>query len=469
MIAKRLLHGRWIVEHGSLPASEPFAIESADGGLVNVPWLAQLAGYLTFRTLGSEGLVLAHALLGTASCGILMLAIRRRQIPLACCVALGAIAMLLSLPVLGTIRPQLLGMLGVPLVLAYLARPPRGWLACWILALLFAVWANTHGSFAVGLLLLGLGLVTTSCEVGWERKSFADVWRRAEPRWLAAGLLFAVIGSCLNPLGPRLLLEVASFGQHAPLAAISEWRSLSPWSLSGVLFYGSLLATAIILRVAGRRMQLLEMVLLVVFGLLTMTAMRMLVWWALIWPWVVAPHAWAAWQRVFAAAPAPDDSTPRAASMRTLIGVSFVFMTLLLAPPSQALLRGQPRGEARVTGQGTPWYVADELVRRQAEGNLLAPMDWADYLVWKTEGRVRPLVYSHVHLLPESVWTDYQRIEAGAPDWPRLARAHQLKFLVVDRKRNTELLRQVMLASRHENPPVRVIYRDKRCILAEVL
>ena len=64
-------------------------------------------------------------------------------------------AYLLALPITGTIRPQLFGMLGFAATLWAIARlPSRKHPLAWLPAL-FALWANLHGSFAMGLVALG--------------------------------------------------------------------------------------------------------------------------------------------------------------------------------------------------------------------------------------------------------------------------------------------------------------------------
>jgi hypothetical protein len=244
----------------------------------------------------------------------------------------------------------------------------------------------------------------------------------------------------------------------------------------------------LVMRFGPGKMPVFEMLVLTVFGLLTVSAMRMLVWWALVWPWVMAPYLWALWQqwqaRQASAAGEPSEppghaalheqaepavSSPREASMRTLIAMACVFMAVLLAPPSHNLLVAKPRGAARVLRQDTPVYVAEELQRRGLEGKLFAPMDWADYLVWKTDRKLRPLVHSHVHLIADATWQDYRRIAMGDPDWESLSRAHDLDYLVLDRRRNAELIERVQEAKQRNQPDLRVIYQDERCLLVQLL
>ncbi len=503
-----LSFGRWIVQHGQLPAADPFAAEPLAEQVVNVPWLSQLVGYLVHGLAGAEGLVLGHALLITASCGLLMAAIVRRGVPSGVAVVGGAVAMLLALPILGTIRPQLFGMVALPLVLIGLAemQQPQVTRATRYLplglAILFAIWVNLHGSFAVGLLLLGIYALAVSCGELFRQRSLGRMAAAPEVRraWLALGAGLA--GSIVNPLGPQVLWEVARFGVHAPLEEISEWRTLSLGSLSGALFVASLVVTMLVMRFGPRKMPVSDLLVLTALGLLTVSAMRMLAWWALVWPWIMAPYLWALcrqWaggeepaaeeraeglaepeaaeasetqeigaEEIGAAAPVAGLS-PRDASMRTLIAMACVFMAVLLAPPSHNLLVGKPRGPARVLREQTPVYVAEELERRGLEGKLFAPMDWADYLVWQTNGKVRPLVHSHVHMIRNEIWQDYRRIAGADPRWEELARAHGLDYLVLDRRRNAELVDVVQQGTRRNGLNARVIYQDKRCLLVQLL
>ena len=88
--------------------------------------------------------------------------------------------------------------------------------------------------------------------------------------------------------------------------------------------------------------------------------------------------------------PQPTDAT----AMRTVIAMGALFMTALVSPPSYALISGQTRGESQILDSGTPLYLADEVARRGITGTIAAPSDWAEYLVWRSEGRLRPLVSS---------------------------------------------------------------------------
>jgi hypothetical protein len=117
----------------------------------------------------------------------------------------------------------------------------------------------------------------------------------------------------------------------------------------------------------------------------------------------------------------------------------------------------------------TPLYVADEILRRDLAGNIAAPMDWADFLVWKTGGTLKPLVHSHVHLTEIGTWKDYESIFRGDEVWLHMLQNHQMQYLLVPRQRFANLAKLVLLEDRNGSGRVRIIYKDQRCLLAEVL
>lgn len=455
--------GRWIAQHAALPAADPFAAQPAGQPMLHSAWLAQLVGFEVQRAFGNEGLVLGHALLVAAAAGVLMLAVVRRGAPAAWAWVAGAALFVVDLPIQGTIRPQLFGQLGAALVLLAAAElPSRRHPLVW-LPLVAALWANLHGSVLIGLAILGCVAIGVSVRVLREHgRDFSHLVRT----WLAVAL--ATLGACCGPHGPLLLVRTVFFGEHAALSSITEWQAASPASLTGMLLVGSLAVTVVLVRLSPRKWELHELLILALFALVTFSAIRMLAWWAIVWPWVAVPHAAAAWQAYRDRHQVRQLPSNNGTSMQTVLAMGVVFMTLLIAPPSFAVVTGQSRGEGKILAGDTPLYLADELARRGLAGKVAAPMDWADYLVWKTDGRLRPLVYSHVHLTDPQTWHDYEAIFRGDQAWLDLLHARQIRYLAVSRQRTPQLAKLVTLENRSPQPRLRIIYQDQRCLLAEL-
>jgi hypothetical protein len=426
-------------------------------------------GFEVQQIFGNEGLVFGHALLMTLAAGILMLAVVRRGAPASWAWVAGAAMFLLDLPIVGTVRPQLFGQLAAALVLLAAAELPSKRHPLVWLPIVTALWSNLHGSVLMGLVILGI------CAIGMSWIALAESGKNvakaaADPRvirmWLA--VILATAGASLNPHGPLLLVRTIFFGEHAALSSITEWRAMSLSSLTGMLMIASLSVTVALVKLSPRKWQLHELLLLALFALATFSAIRMLAWWALVWTWVAIPHAAAAWQAYRERCGQPENVTDEPTSMRTVLAMGVVFMTAIIAPPSFALVSGNARGEGPIMVSETPIYLADEVARRGLAGNIAAPMDWADFLIWKTNGRLKPLVYSHVHLTEENTWRDYESIARGEESWLHVLRARQMQYLVVSRSRYPELAKRVAVASRSEHPPLRIIYQDQRCILVQI-
>ncbi|HZN36528.1 MAG TPA: hypothetical protein VFB80_22015 [Pirellulaceae bacterium] len=463
--------GRWMAEHQALPATDPFATAPAATPVLQAAWLSQLAGYEVQTHFGNEGLALGHALLVTLTAGIVMLAAVRRGAPALWAWAAGLAMFLLDLPIVGTIRPQLFGQLGLALVLLACAEMPRRTHPLLWLPVVAALWVNLHGSILMGIAVLGIYAASVSWTAWQEAGGDAAKLLRDRRLYVVWGALLLVLAAaCLNPHGPQLLARVLLFNEHAALSSISEWRPLSPLSLTGGLMIVSVGLAALLARCSAKKWELYEIGLLLLFGLATLPAIRMLAWWAIVWPVVCIPHAAAAWRKRLAdRAGEPAQAGDEPTAMRTVLAMGFVFMTLLVAPPTFAIVAGYGRGEGAITVTDTPIYVADEAVRRDLSGNIATPMDWSDFLVWKSGGRLKPLVHSHVHLTELDTWRDYEAVFRGDEVWLHLLRGHHMQYVLVQKKRYPDLLKAILMEDRSGQGGVRIIYQDQRCLLAEVL
>jgi hypothetical protein len=522
-----LSYGRWIAEHRALPQCDPFRSFADPELFFNIPWLSQLAGYLWWCASGAEGLVFAHALLLTLTAACLILAMAGRGCSAAWAAVAAVAFYVLCLPIVGTLRPQVLGMVAFAATLWAMARLPDHKDPLVWLPMLFALWANLHGSFVMGLAALGAvavgntwdlwrehvrhgtpanrgksthGLPTVElpaffgkpCSAGDAPQAVAHppVLCRA---WVA--LLLSAAASCLNPHGLHLLTTVAEFSTTANLEMISEWRRTSALSLTGGLLLTSIALAVVLARLSPQRVTTSDLLLLLGFGGLAAGTMRMLVWWALVWPWFAIPHAAAIWRRsgkpqsddlpvVDPACPAgplsgdetSHDTISAAASeiessldvatterWRTLMLVVIVLLTAIWSRPSLALLTGRHRPDRAIFSPDTPYAVAEELVKRHTAGRIVAPMDWADYLIWRTGGAVEPMVYSHVHLCSAAMWNDFTRIQSGEYDWFDLTLRYQMRYVLINRAQQPALLAAVGREIR-----CRVCYEDQQAVLAEV-
>jgi hypothetical protein len=101
------------------------------------------------------------------------------------------------------------------------------------------VWVNTHGSFPLGLVAIGL------LALGARLDGQPTVKELRALRWATVGI---VAGGLLNPVGPQLLVfPVTMLARRDVLANVAEWQSPSFTDTSSRVFLLAALAAVVLL------------------------------------------------------------------------------------------------------------------------------------------------------------------------------------------------------------------------------
>ncbi len=205
-LGRHLRVGQHLLAHGLL-REDVFSFTKFGQPFVGYEWLSEVA-YAAVYWLGGLPLV-------SVACGLLIaftyaylvrLLLRRGVDPLLAYLTGCVAAVLGSLHWIA--RPHLFTLLGVILLMGLLERGdgrPRTWLYL----PLFAVWANLHGGFLFGLVLIAIYLVGALVEAyapGGDRKRWLG-----EGRHYAAALSVSTLGTFVNPYGASLLAHVVGW------------------------------------------------------------------------------------------------------------------------------------------------------------------------------------------------------------------------------------------------------------------
>jgi hypothetical protein len=154
---------------------------------------------------------------------------------------------------------------------------------------LFALWANLHGGFLFGLVLIGFYIVGDAMELALDR-------RRPELRSvLLRRVLFfgaAVVGSCINPVGPRILPHVMGYlGKTWLVDMTIEYRSPDFHSAYGRELLVALALTVAALALVRRRMPWPHLIAFLGTTAFALHSMRNIPLWGLTALPLVAMHA----------------------------------------------------------------------------------------------------------------------------------------------------------------------------------
>lgn len=262
-----LATGRWILESGTIAATDPFSHLTKGMTWVNHEWLFQVLLRLVQVSGGMAALYAVKALLYTAAIALpAWFSVARAST--AALLGSAALALFAALP-FSEYRPLMGSLVLFALAAEGGRRAAAGHKApLYWLPLLFIFWASFHATFLLGLVALG-------CHAALPGE------KTARRRAILVGLLAAcAAATLLNPYGPGVWTVPAKVGgSQLFMSANEEWRppdaSAEYWP-----FYLSLPLLAGGIALLGKRALSADMLLAVLLAVASFKSRRMIPWYA---------------------------------------------------------------------------------------------------------------------------------------------------------------------------------------------
>jgi hypothetical protein len=213
-----LAAGRWMLEHGAVPHTDPFSHSMPATPWTAHEWLSELALAGLQQAGGWAALTIATALVFAATLAYVLRFLLSRMEPVH--------ALLLTAFAAGMLTGHLLARPHVfiwPLLAVWVGTlvdaGERGSGPPWLLLPIMTLWANLHGSFTLGL-ALGLALALDAV-----LRTAPGQLRAAAWRWIAfAGLSIAAV--LITPAGWHgLWYPFQVMNMTVALDVITEWKS----------------------------------------------------------------------------------------------------------------------------------------------------------------------------------------------------------------------------------------------------
>lgn len=476
-------YGQWILQHRGLPQEDPYLSLAQGMRVVDNAWLAQatLAQVESWGGAAALSKLFAVVVFGTylLYARVFYLISGRPTIALA-----GLLVMFfVGFSRHAIIRPEIFGGLAFALLLYVLVRldPWRSrahafeqkagdywprWL--WVaIPVLFTLWANLHGSYAVGLIVLGCHTGGRMLEAVWERRSLMAILHdRSCRRWVLLTEL-ALLATLLNPYGIDLLIATAQFGKNPNLKDVLEWYPLRITAVEGIQFAISIVMLVAVLRSSRQRMRATDSLLLLLFAFAVTPTIRMIGWYAPVFAFTLLPHIREIWCRVLPARPTrpgveahAKPRNPRFA--HTMICLLLVWLAFSLSPISEPVLGGKPRPTAQLYSRHTPLGITEYLRDHPDDGLVWTPQWWGDWLVWDGPPGIQVYMTTNIHLIPERVWKDYLLVARAHSSWARVLDRYNVQRLVVHKELQSGLARAVRRSSQWKS-----LYEDEHGIILQ--
>jgi hypothetical protein len=408
--------GAGILAGGGIPTVDTWTFTAAGTPWTDQQWGAQVILAGVYQLAGWTGLVVLRAALIGIVFGCLFTIGWRRGLGMRRAAWLTLAAFLVSAVALG-LRPQLIGMALFAIVLLLVtdrrAHPGR----LWAIPLLVLLWANIHGSFFLGPLVLGLA---------W----LEDLHDHAPaPHRLLLIAVVSALAACVTPFGPAVWAYAVGLSTSAEVTArITEWQPTTLRTIPGMLFFASALAVVALIARRGRATPWPTLAWLAVFFLIGVYAIRGVAWWPL--------AAVAAIAGVLVTGPAVDPSRPEVLGspvmrrLNLLVAGAIVVVGIVLLPlwrPIDPALNA-PEG---VVGIAPPGIT--EALRAMARPNdrLFNQQAWGSWFEFALPD-LPVAIDSRIELFPPAVWDTYENIIAGGDDWAAQLHGWGATIVVVD-------------------------------------
>ena len=403
------------------------------GGLpwLNQQWGSEVLLAAVFRLGGWPLLMVLRAATGAAVFSLVLMTCRARGASTrqAAWLTLG-----FSPVALGglLVRPQMFGLLLFALTMWILANRDRRPRLVFVIPLIVAAWANLHGSFFLGPLLVGL--------------AFLDDLRRKSPgaRRLLMLILVCVAAACLGPFGPRVWTYAFDVSTSPVIAAaVVEWQAPSVRDAIGAIFFVSVTAASLILALSPRRLPWTSLLTLAIFLLVGLFAVRGVCWWGIVAPPLLVE---ALPVRSDAGSPAGDRlANWSIVGLLIALVVAFLPWWRVVGAPSaeSALLERAPVGLTKAVSRLAP---------RGARLFVSQPLSsWFEFAVPRDPVFVDP----RLELYPTSIWRQYGDVSTGRADWNSVLEKWHVDVVVADRHDQRDLIPYIQ-----RSPEWRLGYAD---------
>lgn len=417
--------GQYIVETGTLPRVDVFSYTVAGSPWVAHEWLTDLLLFRVQQQVGYVGNVILFALLSTLTALVVYATCRLWSLgePTATVLMMWASSMAVGS---GNVRPQAMTVLLIAVFALLLTRYRRGQKrGLWALPPLMALWANLHGGYIMGLVLLGLAILGESVmELGVRRRLVAP-----------SRMLLLVVGlsagaTLLTPHGFDALLYPLQYAgtQNVHMAFISEWQSPDFHNLGQpfVLLFAPSLLLAVAIGVAHRPLGATEVLWGLTLATMALQSVRHIALYAV----VVTPILGARFQQVL-----PDLSRPLARWRRPalaavcwpLLAVSVLYLTTA----AEGWGHFQPGAEPRAAGY--PAGAVDYIRANDLRGNLFNEYHWGGYLIYQLSPDRRVFIDGRADVYGPLL-ERFRGVVRLSPHWRETLDEHDVRLVLLEKE-----------------------------------
>jgi hypothetical protein len=411
-LAYQLRAGAEILATGSIPTRDTWTFTMQGQPWVDQQWGAQVILWIVESIGGWIGLAVFRAALVGAVFGMTTFIAVRRGLDVRTATIVSLLAFVVAAPALA-LRPQLLGMVCFTAVLLLVVgrrdHPQR----LWLVPIIVAVWANLHGSFFLGPLVVGLAWL----------EDLHD--RRPDARRTLVIAAVSVLAACLTPTGPLVWVYAAGLSSNPSVTArISEWQPTSLRDVPGLLFYASATAIGVLIARSGRKVPWPTLAWLGAFFVIGAYAQRGVAWWP------IAAVAATAGTLIPAMPSRTRTATQTMRRVNALVAGMLVLAAVVALPSGRVPVPGA-LVSTELAAPAPPGLTASLRDLARPGDRVFTPQPWGSWFEYALPA-VLVAVDSRIEMISPRVWDAYEGVLAGRDGWQAVLAEWGVTHVMVD-------------------------------------
>jgi len=456
--------GEYISQTGAIPTQDPFAFTSLAKDPIDPDsrrirfilaqyWLAQVILFLVFKAFSFQGIIALRAALLTLIIFMVWRSVRREGIGFFISLFLLIPGVIVFMEYTGE-RPQLFSFV-FSFLLIYLldsfrkrslsapqdAMPSARCLILYLIPVpvLMTLWANMHGGFIIGLIILSIYLLSET--IKYLSGKFNPLPRKAFMLLFTAGAI-AIPASFINPNGfnvLHVLLELEKSGYKSMIVeAMSPLYFLSTgyYNLELIAYFILLILCTVLFILNIRSLDITDALVFAGFSAFSLSAARVIPFFVPMAIVMLAKQLLILWERFsltlmgknllsYLQKPAAFLKSSYAQIMLSSV---LTIVLLVIMVNSSLFQKGISKGRY-------PEGAAQFIKSARLPGNMFNPYVWGGYLIWELYPDYK--VFIDGRGLIEEVYFQEVRITGadsrdfnGMPAWKAMLRAYEINFIV---------------------------------------
>jgi hypothetical protein len=425
-LGRHITVGAHILDTGQIPTRDIFSHTMTGAPLVPHEWLSQLLFALAHRVAGLNGVAWLTALVLASAYALLAQSIRAAGVRALIALAGGFFASIVG-AVHALTRPHIFTLLFFTLFVVIIERYRRdgNWRALIPLPFLTIIWANTHGAFISGLVLI----IFSALGAALERN-------RRQVIQLLALLVVALLATFINPVGATLAQHSFSYLQQRFLVDVTtEYQSPDFHNIATMPFAALLLLALALGWRRNRELGWRALVPIAGWIAFALYSARNIPLAAQVVVLLLAPEAdaWIAENiRALNGFLARSDQMDRMASgwIWALVAIAL----LVSAQASGVKLDAWERGNA-FDARVFPVAAADALAQSPPDGAMFNEFNWGGYLLYRLYPHQRVFIDGQTDFYGEALSREYLDVVNGAPGWEKILARYNARWIIVGPQR----------------------------------